>query len=179
MQENPRTADVPEGAEVALVRRALLIDADGEIVPSPLVESIQIRYLYERGGMTAFELILDRERLFLHEQGGLVSVGLEAQDFPLFRAHDIDRFQSSASLDAAGAAQGRSPLQSCAGCHVERLAGIIGGASILTISRERFPVPEGESASVLQSSIEEASSQTIAWKRTHPSWNRLWELWGK
>ena len=179
LQENPRSADVPEGAEVALVRRALLIDEDGEIVPSPLVESIQLRYLYERGGMTAFELTLDRERLFMHEQGGLVSVGLEAQDFALFRAHDIDPFQSSAFLDASGAIQGSSPLRRCAACHVDRLAGITGAASILTISRERFPLPAGQSASVRPSSIEEASSQTIAWKRTHPSLTRIQELWGQ
>lgn len=33
LQENPRSANVPEGSEVALIRRALLIDENGEIVP--------------------------------------------------------------------------------------------------------------------------------------------------
>lgn len=42
---NPALPQWPRGTEVALVRRALLIDAEGRIVPSPLTESVQVRVL--------------------------------------------------------------------------------------------------------------------------------------
>ncbi|MBK7781718.1 MAG: hypothetical protein IPJ58_13305 [Ardenticatenia bacterium] len=177
LQENPRSADVPGGSEVALIRRALLIDKSGEIVRSPIVESIQLRHLYGTSGMRPFELTLDRERLFQHEQGGLAAVGFEQQDFALFRSPALDPFESRVFMDTAGTAQGAIPLLNCRQCHFVPGLETTEAESILSVTRKRFPVPAGQSASVRPSSIEEASSQTIAWKRTHPSWTRLQELW--
>lgn len=42
---NPALPQWPKGTEVALVRRALLIDNKGEVVASPLTESVQIRVM--------------------------------------------------------------------------------------------------------------------------------------
>lgn len=40
---NPALPQWPKGTEVALVRRALLIDTAGRVVPSPVTESVQLR----------------------------------------------------------------------------------------------------------------------------------------
>ena len=40
---NPGLPQWPKGTEVALVRRALLIDSSGNVVPSPITESVQLR----------------------------------------------------------------------------------------------------------------------------------------
>src|SRR5262249_45276918 len=42
---NPAVPQFPKGAEVALVRRALLIDSSRRVVPGPLTESIQLRVM--------------------------------------------------------------------------------------------------------------------------------------
>lgn len=128
--------------------------------------------------MRPFQLTLNREQLFQHEQGGLAAAGFEEQDFMLFRSPGLDPFASKLFTDASGAAQGDIPLLTCRQCHIDSGLEITEAASILSISRERFPVPQGQSAAVEASRIEEAATQTIAWKKSHLSWTRLRTEWG-
>ena len=70
------------GSEVALVRRMLLIDDQGNLILSPLVETIQIRYF--KPAQIFYEFELDRTRLFDGFAGGLHS---KNDLFLLFSSH--------------------------------------------------------------------------------------------
>lgn len=177
LQSNPRLVSVPEGAEVALIRRAVLIDEDGEIQVSPIVESIQLRYLYANGGMRPFDLAVDRRQLFDGVRGGLAAVSHETEEFPLFRSHGLDVFEALGPATVRGSVHGVTPLETCRSCHIDKGMGITGAASILTVSRKRFPVPEGESTLVESTSLDAEAARTIAWKRGHRSWARLSSHW--
>ena len=56
---------LPDGSQVALVRRMLLPDDKGELRPTPLIEDVQLRIFSKRREQHAFEFTLDR--------GGLLS----------------------------------------------------------------------------------------------------------
>jgi hypothetical protein len=67
------------GTQVALVRQALLIDTDGEVVPSHLTESVQLR-VYRKisldfDAQSPFEWTMTRARLFAGQFGGLQAFG--------------------------------------------------------------------------------------------------------
>jgi hypothetical protein len=66
----------PKGTEVALVRRALLIDTSHRVVPSPLTESVQLRV----GGLGT-EFRLSRAQLFTGRAGGLRPLGAREDRF--------------------------------------------------------------------------------------------------
>src|SRR5262249_34901601 len=68
------TGDLPAGAEVALVRRALLIAAAADVTPSNLIESVQLRAYGERD-MSVSEFRLSRALLLAGKAGGLRAVG--------------------------------------------------------------------------------------------------------
>jgi hypothetical protein len=70
---------LPDGSQVALVRRMLLPDDKGELQPTPLIEDVQLRIFSKRREQHAFEFTLDR--------GGLLSGrnALWARDDPSVR----------------------------------------------------------------------------------------------
>ena len=117
----------PVGTQVALVRRALLIDVDGKSVMSPITEMIQLRrYLFVpelRGGFRQTHRALPaispqqfaefrlRRELSFSGQSSLHELDATEPAFvagPLIE--DID------FIDKYGDTQG-SPLRSCLGCH--------------------------------------------------------------
>ena len=65
---------VPEGTQVALVRRMILIDSNGQPRISPLIERVQIRAFYKAktdlDSQALFEFNLDRGQLFAGRTGG-------------------------------------------------------------------------------------------------------------
>jgi hypothetical protein len=167
LQARPRGAAVPEGAEVALIRQALLIDDEGEVVLSPLVESIQLRYLHAAGGMRSFDLSLDRDLLSSSAPNMLRATSRVAEEPMLFRSHMNDPFGNTEGV------HGVARMTTCQSCHVDRFQGISGAASILTVSRARFDLPDGMSGAVEPVEMATEALRTIAWKLAHPSWERL------
>jgi hypothetical protein len=142
---NPALPQWPKGTEVALVRRALLIDEKGQVVASPLTESVQLRVMrtdtpaltakvidgFQREGIRqatpkaqAFsEFQLRRTALFTGENGGLRDVS-EERDFKTgFNAHQWDEFgdQPSPASPSAPFPERSLPFKnnraSCIGCH--------------------------------------------------------------
>src|SRR5262249_896459 len=65
-----RLPQFPKGTEVALVRRAVLIDTSHRVVASPLTESVQLRV-----GDVPAEFRLSRVQLFAGRAGGLRPLG--------------------------------------------------------------------------------------------------------
>jgi len=124
---NPQVPQLPTGTRLALVRRALLANERGELIPTPLVEDIQLR-VYEavpegadpdvsraRSSQTVCEFQLSREKLFAGRDGGLRPVVAADEEFPHFMSHGLDPFEFE-SQDAQ--LVGPQPvLNSCATCH--------------------------------------------------------------
>jgi hypothetical protein len=164
-QPKPTTAI---GSEVALVRRMLLIDQQGDLVLSPLVETVQIRHFSPAQSFYEFEL--SRARLFAGLAGGLVP---KTELFMLFMG-DGDVFQNPDIPEL----QATIP-DICQACHSEYPPIFNSGntRSILSYSREKFPLADNEQP-VLAPTTWTAEAQTvITWKRAHETWKSLRTLW--
>jgi hypothetical protein len=163
-EPNPIT---PIGSQVALVRRMLLIDDQGELALSPLVETIQIRHFGPSQSFYEFEL--DRKKLFDSQAGGLVP---NDDLFMLFMGHG-DVFENPMpEVEAA-------IPQICKACHFETPPIINSGSthSIISYSREPFPLPGNERPVLFSSTVEEVALTVIKWKQNHETWSSLEALW--
>jgi hypothetical protein len=161
---NPVTAI---GTEVALVRRMLLIDDQGELVLSPLVETVQIRHFSPAQMFHEFEL--DRPRLFEGIAGGLIP-----QDdlFMLFMGHG-DVFENPVPELQA------SIPEICKACHFEGSSIPDSGntQSIISYSRQPFSLPGNIRPILFATSLEAEAQTVIEWKRDHETWKSLERLW--
>lgn len=138
---NPELPQFPEGTQTALVRRLILIDDQGNLTPTNITESVQLRVYRAippgtgirqdeaRRTQDVFEFGLDRRKLFEGEAGGLRAVLPGEKHFSLFRAHGIDWFEN---MDDPENLQG-VVLSSCASCHASP-----GIHSFLSFSERRF-----------------------------------------
>jgi hypothetical protein len=156
------------GSDVALVRRMLLIDKQGEIILSPLVETIQIRHFSPAQSFHEFEL--DRSRLLQGLAGGLAP----HQDFfMLFMGHG-DVFESPDIPDERAAIP-----QICKACHFEDPPIPDSGntRSIISYSRQPFALPENESPVLFATTVTQEARTVIQWKRNHGTWITLQSLW--
>jgi hypothetical protein len=155
---NPAVPQFPKGAEVALVRRALLLDSSRRVVPSPLTESIQLRVMrtdtpaltpelldqlkaFSPAGLRRvaerqafFDFQLRRADLFAEEAGGLRDVSGERDFKTGFASHQWDEFGERGSAASTGQPfpQRSQPFEnnraSCAICHP--LPGVYGFNSL-------------------------------------------------
>lgn len=122
----------PAGTQLALARRMFLIDRDGQLHATPIVESVQLRvfravprdarqgFLPEpaRAQQAVLEFLLDRRRFFAGQAGGLRAVSAGESDFSTFMTHGIDPFESAGRAGAPEIAKWRVPvLAQCAVCH--------------------------------------------------------------
>jgi hypothetical protein len=165
--------DLPEGTEVFLVRRAILIDRDGQVALSPLVESRQRRRFDARGNQTFAEAILDRDRLFHRPAEALRELTAADQEFMLFSSHGMDPFEFRPEEGFHGPS---NPLQLCPACHV-MMGDQRGAKSLLSFARGRFPSAPGERAAVHETTIDREAAQAIAFKTGHESWKTLQKYW--
>jgi hypothetical protein len=130
-QVNPALPAVPEGTRIALVRKMLLIDDTGVIVPSNVVESIQLRAFSRQA---FFELRMNRAALFAGKSGGLRAVAADERDFITFSAKGMDPLERE-SWRGAGSLP--SVLDGCRNCHhVESEPAI---ATVLSLRRMLRP----------------------------------------
>ena len=167
-EKRPLTLQLAD-TDVALVRRAMLINNQGDITPSPITESVQIRHFAYVGVSFAtqnfYEFQLNRGFLFVGAAGGLQPL---AKEIMLFRSHD-DVFQTGLSV-------GEVLIPGiCASCH----AGGTLSLSILSYSRFRFPLPDQGSPVLIQTTPELEAQKVIIWKNIHQTWQALETLWGQ
>jgi len=108
----------PEGTAVALLRQMTVINQAGEMVSTPLVQSVQLR-VYRKVGQeitdhktsqAVFKFTLNRRDLFANKSGGLKPVSLEKRT-GLSLVYNEDYFESDryATRDTV--------MQSCINCH--------------------------------------------------------------
>jgi hypothetical protein len=154
--------------DLALVRRMLLIDDQGDLVLSPLVETIQIRHFNPEQHFHEFEL--SRARLFDGIGGGLV---LKTELFMLFMGHG-DVFQNP------DIPQLRATLpEICKACHLENppLPNPGNIQSIISYSRYPFSLAGNTRPILLATTMADEAQTVIQWKRNHETWRSLETLW--
>ena len=142
---NPALPAIPSGTQLALVRRMLLIDQRGMIVPSAVTENVQFRVLQQRD-QPSFEFRLGRARLFAGQAGGLQAVVAGDLAFFTFSSHGIDPFELPPDT-----ARQRPPkiLEGCGNCHQQSRSSI---HAVLSLRRLLKPNSQLDSS--------------------HPRWNR-------
>ncbi len=159
-----RSPSLPIGLDVALVRQALLVDKQGDLVLSPIVESIQLRHFGL--AQSFYNFGLNRTLLFAGISGGLQPLDKEIM---LFRSLG-DGF-SSGHLEKA------EIPDICRACHIDDGLGIGGVTSILSYSRARFPLPNGVRPILGATTPAHEADAVITWKTQQESWQRLKRLW--
>ena len=162
---NPVTA---AGTEVALVRRMLLIDDQGELVVSPLIETIQIRHFSPIQNFYEFEL--DRRDLFDGSAGGLIP---NSDLFMLFMSHgDVFQIPELPTLQA-------TIPDICKVCHAEDPSVFRGGntKSIVSYSRQPFPLLNNERPALFATTWMDGAQTVVAWKQNHETWRSLQSFW--
>jgi hypothetical protein len=128
---NPELPEFPVGTKLALVRQMLVIDEQGNLTPTEIVESVQIRVHrtipreipdslntdsnVARSSLDVKEFKLSRTKLFASESGGLRAVTHDDKEFPLFQSHGIDLFEER--MVEPMERNLRPVLNSCANCH--------------------------------------------------------------
>jgi hypothetical protein len=111
---NPNLPQFPAGTQFALVRQAMLLDDQGHITPTRLIEMVQIRVVRaipnpeelppEKRHLSAsllrskqqedgYEFRLRRKDLFAGKAGGLHAVRSDERVFSLFSVQDEDLFE--------------------------------------------------------------------------------------
>jgi hypothetical protein len=165
-----RPPQFPAGTQVALVRRAMLIDTDGKAVMSPITEMIQLRrYLYVpemRGGFRQthpplpavspqqFAEFRLRRELLLKGRSSLHELGATETAFvPGPLVEDVD------FIDRYGDTRG-SPLRFCLGCHEG--PGIVSVMSYSQMFEEKKFVSPRSSAEAAEEGIARARLESLA-----------------
>jgi len=164
----PEPPEFPIGTRMALVRQIVLIDNDGNPMRTNLTESVQMRVYraihFDLGGTGThsqdfFEFRMSREGLLSGQAGGLRAVAPREKEFPFFRAHGNDMFES----------EGEKPeswegvvLLSCSGCH--EFAGM---HSFISYSRHRFGAGIGTPPKLIESNPDREAAVQIGWIVQH------------
>ena len=178
----------PVGTAVALVRRMNIINRKGELMTTPLVQTVQLR-VYLRvsnrrskadrtGSLAVYKSTLNRRNLFANKAGGLVPVTPETK--AVIKLEDHIRHQNKSDyLD-----QGRPPsmhnvLRSCVNCHM----GCGGGPnakSIFTFNQVHWAseIPGAANLSyndlrLLPTDIETEQNRAMRWKSQREEWHQL------
>jgi hypothetical protein len=166
-EPNPKTTI---GSEVALVRRMLLIDDQGEPTLSPLIETIQIRHFSPPQTFHEFEL--NRARLFDGLAGGLE---LKTDLFMLFMSHgDVFENLDIPELKA-------TIPEICTACHFEYppIPNSGNTRSIISYSRQPISLPDNGQPILFPTTSAAEAQTVIQWKLNHETWQTLEVLWNQ
>jgi hypothetical protein len=156
------------GLDVALVRRMLLINNQGTLILSPMIETVQIRHFNPEQIFHEFEL--SRSRLLEGSAGGR---HLNEELFLLFFSHgDVFEIRDIPELQAA-------IPEICKACHLNYppLPNYGNTQSIISVSRSNFSVPNNERPILIPTSWENETEVVVEWKHNHNTWQVLETYW--
>jgi len=181
---NPQLPQFPVGSEVAMVRQMMLFDRTGELVPTPITESIQIR-VYKtipvrgsqmngpgewdaaRKEQDFYEIRLHPEKLFARQAGGLQAVGPDNKEFPIFQTQGKDAFDPPTPL-----MKEEPILQRCAVCHAPP------GINSVWSRRELIkPNPPQRDPDPPYDARWWETQNTLEWKTDHYDWGLFNGYW--
>ena len=165
---NPKLPQLPAGTQVALLRRALLIDAEGKLAPTNLVETVQLRvYLIDpasakakREDQSVHELNFSRRDLFADPRRALHAVGPADEDIlnVQFAGHGIDWIEAPPNRPGETRRLRYPVMSSCFSCH--------GGAGIFSVNTftrmfgpQTFSPTIGEGGPEMQFNLTEAAKR--------------------
>lgn len=156
------------GFEVALVRRMLLIDDQGKLTLSPLIETVQLRHFSTPQVFHEFEL--DRKQLLDGLAGGLQ---LKTDLFMLFMSHG-DVFEEPGIPDLKVTIP-----KICTACHFHDSATphYENTHSIISYSRQPFALPDNKRPILHATTWADEAKMVSEWKHGHITWQTLEVLW--
>jgi hypothetical protein len=146
----------PANTQVALARRTVLVDDQGNIRPTPLTEKVQLRIVHDPttfaqpGGQSFLQFTLRREQLLAGSAGGLEAVADNERDWDHLSIHGF----------GSGLGKNQPILTSCSNCHNAPVV-----RSILSFTR-----------SPLVTSLADEERRIDAWKRAQNSWKLLEDI---
>jgi hypothetical protein len=167
---NPAMPEIPEGTRLALVRKMLLIDNAGAIVPSNVVESIQLRTFRRPHAFS--ELRMSRADLFGGRSGGLRAVTADEKDFVTFSAKGMDPFDDQLGREPLNFAR---VLQGCRNCHHVEFERAID--TVLSLRRMLKPWPLVDSRHERWARWYTQPIAATEAKRRSFEWGRIEGLW--
>lgn len=160
---------------MALLRRMILIDADGNLVPSPLVETVQLRVyrevpqaegrVVERAAREQdfVEFEMHRGDLFASKAGGLRPLGRGERRRMSFPASQMHVFRDPFTApEGAAPPEGSIVMGSCPVCHAGS-----GIHSVMSFSRR----------DAYASSVAEQDQWASYFKRERYDWGVLTGIW--
>jgi hypothetical protein len=183
---NPDVPQFPVGTQVALVRQMMLVSDRGEIFPTHLTESIQVRVFREirvntehHSPQDVYEFQLSSPKLLTGRDGGLRAVEPQERDFFVqFMTGGIDPFEDVTNYSGTNAteraryieARRGATLFGCLGCH-----GPAGIRSFASYTRQFMggPVPSAFIESAPESSFASEAWQAKTWKALRHEWGLL------
>jgi len=178
--QNLPAAQFPAGTLWSLMRIMMVIDADGIIVPTHLVETIQIRRYLKvpapdappltlAGTQQFFEINLDRE-----QPPTLRVIDADERRFlsPQFRSMGIDDFEFTPNPPQPYHPSDSQPatLKTCGQCHGP--AGIMSVRSYLGFMGRKTPAN-------VPTTLAQEAEKTIGWAQGRPEWQELSRLWAE
>jgi hypothetical protein len=194
---NPNLPQFPTNTEWALVRRMCVIDADGNIQPMPVMESVQMRHYYGFGE-PAFEMVTNMNgslvpagippirfyefQMNRRQNGVLRELGLHEKDFNFVHLMGMgfDQFQytsrnASNEVEVLDSAKLQSvTLNTCMQCHSGR-----GIYSVNSYTRflSFFSESPQRPANLTPLDFGREIESTIFWKQRQFNWGLLQGLW--
>ncbi len=157
LSENHKVPQFPPGTAVAILRQMNLVDSTGAIVPTPIIESLQLRVyrtVPERRGRNGsdlpaarneqdfFEIRLSPKQLMEAKTGGLKTITPSDTELATFQTHGMDPFEVQASQSKPIKAD--PILGHCVSCH--SAAGINSVQTRRLLLKPRLPLvypPDG------------------------------------
>jgi hypothetical protein len=203
---NPKLPQFPAGTEVALVRRAILIDSSHAPVAGPITESVQLRVYREVPEMTARnvgdavdasnstavnervrawqsfqEFQLSRARLFAGRAGGLRAVDPDERDFrtPFFQWY-LDEFENpdyrSPRPNDRPFAEGSQNLVKQDCFQCHSLPGVASFNSYYNYRGNLGNSPVAAAFSLSETPASEVAAAAVKWKASRRNWAALRKL---
>jgi hypothetical protein len=170
---NPALPQFPDWTQIALVRTTLLIDSEGRVTPSRLVESIQLR-TYNTGSFgsvqTFAEFMMSRTALFAGQAGGLKPMRPDDEDLITFSSKGMDNFERNPGR----AVRGRRVLDGCENCHSDLTARLESVRSLPQILRPNALVNSRHERWARWNTQADAAARL---KRNRYDWGLLQALW--
>lgn len=171
LQLNPDLPQFPAGTQVALVRQMMLIDQEGELAATPLIESVQLRIFAKLDKQEFYEFNLSRAALFANKAGGLRPVSRDEKDFRTqLLVHTYDEFERP-DIEDLEKHMGQN-MRSCLGCHdqpgIFSVTSYVGG----NYPRTRYYLPH-----LSPGRGQEQARLAAQKKREQYSWGLLRGLW--
>jgi hypothetical protein len=161
----------PEGTQVALVRRMLLIDTNGNLCVSPVTEEVQFRVFRHLDTVDSYELRLSRKDLFADRRGGLRGVAADETS-----CYDISGFHGGSPtgtqdlLEVKPRSRPHLVMDCCVTCHRFQVeGGIRSVVSAFASGRRHLDLQPTTADAQIRSALN--------WARKTYSWGLLQGLW--